>query len=321
MNNAASSTAIEIARPVEGRAPDWVQLFPIGPDIFGVDGRVWRIEDPQRLVEAFDAGGRPLPIDWEHSSFVRGEKGEYAPAAGWIAELQVRDGVLWGRAEWTERGLSSVASREYRYLSPVFYCTAKDGLIRAMRGAGLTNLPNLHMTALNRAAPEQEPDMSLALIALALGQPEAAKAEDLVTACNRLTAQVGAPDPARFAPREELTTALNRAQGAEAELTQLKTAAAEAAVTEAVDRHVVAGRIAPASKDFYTAACRAQGVAAFDAFAETLPVIGGEQKPKTDPATDKPAAGALSVDELAMCRATGRAPADFATFKAADAAS
>lgn len=322
MTNTASCSAIEITRPEPGRAPDLVQLLPSGPAIIGRDGRRWTLPDPQDLVTAFATEGRDLPLDWEHATEIRAAQAKRAPAAGWITEITVIDGAVWGRVEWTEEGRRSVASREYRYISPVF-AFDQEGRVRAMLSAALTNSPNLRLAALNRTAPEQEPDMSLAPIALALGLTETAQPEDLVTACNRLKAQADAPDPARFAPREELTTALNRAQGAEAELAQIKTAAAEAAVTEAVNRHVIAGRIAPASKDFYTAACRAQGVEAFDAFAATLPVIAQAQTPKADPAAPKPgpaAAGDLTADELAMCRATGRTPAEFATFKAADTA-
>ena len=73
---------------------------------------------------------------------------------GWIAALEARNGALWGKVEWTERGREAgTTSREYRYLSPVFL-HSKDSPQRILQllSAGLTNSPNLRMTALNRNA-------------------------------------------------------------------------------------------------------------------------------------------------------------------------
>lgn len=315
MFNTASSPAMEIARPAPGQAPEAVQLLPPGPDIVGRDGRRWTLPDPAALIAAFATEGRDLPIDWEHATEIRGAEGKRAPAAGWITALEVREGAIWGRVEWTDEGARSVAAREYRYISPVF--VFDQGLtIRALRNAGLTNSPNLRLAALNRT----DTAMDLTPVTAALGIAPTATVEEMTTACNRLRSSAATPDPAKFAPRAELTTALNRAATAETELAAIKAATAEAEVTAAVDAAVLAGRIAPASRDFYTAACRAQGVAAFTAFAATLPEIAAPRTPKADPAAHAAPAAALSDDELAMCRATGRSAVEFATFKAADAA-
>ena len=98
-----------------GGAPEWVEVLPAGPDIEGRDGRKWHLEDPEGVAATSLDGMRDIPIDWEHASDIKAPRGEEAPAAGWITQLEVRNGALWGRVEWTERGAAQVASREYRY--------------------------------------------------------------------------------------------------------------------------------------------------------------------------------------------------------------
>jgi len=39
-------------------------------------------------------------------------------------------------------------AREYRYVSPVFQFDPKDGSVTRLLRAGLTNNPNLHLTAI-----------------------------------------------------------------------------------------------------------------------------------------------------------------------------
>lgn len=136
----------------QGRAPEWVQIIPAGPEVKGRDGRAWTFgpAEAQAVLAAFRGNNGPLPVDWEHSSETRAPKGEEAPAAGWITALEVRGGSLWGRVEWTPRAAGQIANREYRFLSPVFCFSRQDGKIKALVSAGLTNSPNLPLLALNR---------------------------------------------------------------------------------------------------------------------------------------------------------------------------
>jgi phage I-like protein len=134
-------------------APAFVQLLPAGPQIAGIDGRRWVLDQAalDAVLAAFTRRNRPLAVDWEHSSQVRAEKGLEAPAAGWIVRLEARGGELWGQVEWTPRGAGQIARREYRFLSPVFLFDKNTGRIHELTGAGLTNSPNLNLVALNRA--------------------------------------------------------------------------------------------------------------------------------------------------------------------------
>ncbi len=154
--NIADSTDVTHAMCVQlglnfnGAAPEWVELLPAGERIIGRDGRNW-IANPSGVLAAFQADTKTLPIDYEHATEIKGSKGEAAPAVAWIVELEVRaGGSVWGRVYWNEEGRQAVESRKYRYLSPVF-TFSKSGVIQCLLSAGLTNMPNLQLTALNHA--------------------------------------------------------------------------------------------------------------------------------------------------------------------------
>lgn len=155
-----------IASPLQptaaGTPPDWVQLLPDGPNVVGLDGRNWLNDSPDRVVAAFQARNRPLPIDWEHATETRATIGLEAPAAGWINRMEARGGAaIWGNVAWTTRAAQQIVSREYRYLSPVFIYEKESGRIRAITSAALTNTPNLTMAALNRPSASPSPSFSL----------------------------------------------------------------------------------------------------------------------------------------------------------------
>jgi len=136
-------------------APEWILLIPAGT-FSGRDGRgPFKNNDPEAIIRntrglRMEAG---LPIDFDHATDFAAPKGAPAPAAAWIKELQVRDGAIWGKLEWTDRGRAAVAAKEWRYISPVFEFD-RDGKIFRLLRAGLTNSPNLHATAIC-AAEEQ----------------------------------------------------------------------------------------------------------------------------------------------------------------------
>ena len=135
----------------EGKAPEWVQLLPAGPKVMGRDGRWWLLSDPEGVAAASLSDRDRLPIDWEHSTEKKALYGEPAPAAGWITQMDVREGAIWGKVEWNDRGREMVEAKEYRYLSPVFNYELEGMEIVRLTSAGLTNSPNFDMHALNRA--------------------------------------------------------------------------------------------------------------------------------------------------------------------------
>jgi len=300
-----------------GAVPDWVQLTPPGPAIVGRDGRAWKLSDPAAVAAAFDPAKEPQ-IDLEHSSHIAAPQGMPAPAVGWIKELNVRDGALWGRVEWTAEGEATVTSRAYRYLSPVMAVDKKTGEILRIVSAGLTNSPNLEMAALNRATTETDMDKA---VLDALGLTATATAADAVLAINALKSdkalalnRAEAPDPERFVPKADHVLALNRITAFETEAKARR----EAEITAAVDAAVTAGKVAPASRDYHLAACRQEGgLERFTAMVGAAPVIA---PPSTlDRRTPDATPGKLTGEELAMCRMMGTDPEKFAAEKAVQA--
>ena len=164
-------------------APDWIELLPAGPDIQGRDGRKWRLNNPQSLVDAFNQRALPLVVDYEHSTEINAANGGEAPAAGWVENLEVRnDGSVWGKVEWTQKASNSILSKEYRFISPAFN-HIKDGEITRLSSAALTNKPNLDLTALN----SQD---EWTCVAKALGVETISSPRDILNALNKSQSSV-----------------------------------------------------------------------------------------------------------------------------------
>jgi len=138
---------------VNGEPPEWIELIPAGAEIDALDGRKFLNADPASIVAKFAAHPYDIPIDYEHASEIKGPKGEPAPAAGWINQLEVRNGAVWGHVKWTEKGKSSLLSQEYRYLSPAFLHSKKMEIM-SLVSAGLTNRPALVLKALAHASDD-----------------------------------------------------------------------------------------------------------------------------------------------------------------------
>jgi phage I-like protein len=303
-------------------APDWVHLIPQDGSIKGVDGRAWTMSDAPAVITTFENRGIKLPIDIEHATQVKGSQGEEAPAVGWITELEARNTGLWGKVEWNARGTELVTSKSYGYLSPVFSFAKATGAVTRMVSAGLTNNPNLDLVALNRANPLKESEAMDKDVLEALGLNTDATSADAVTAIGKLkTAEATAlnraenPDSTKFVPRADYDLALNRVSTFE----DAEKSRQSADVTATVEAAIAAGKIAPASRDYHIAACKADdGLKNFKAMVDASPEIAAntaldDKKPGTTTKTD------LTAEEIATCSALGMSREDFAAQKAADA--
>lgn len=299
--------------------PEWLPLIPAG-DLVGRDGRRWRNANPQAVVDAFSANRAPLPIDYEHATELRGPKGEEAPAAGWIESLELRDGAIWGRVEWTPRAAEMVKAREYRFYSPAFL-HSEAGVVTALSSVGLTNKPNLEVPSLNR---NQETPMSLTAIRQALGlNPEATEA-DAVVAINQLKTdhqaalnRAASPPLDQFVPKADHELALNRATAAEQKLAAIEDERRGQAIEDAIQGALDAKKIAPASADYYRAMCRTEGgLDEFTRFIDTAPAI----VPDSGLDNKKPAGGtpALNSEERQVAAMLGVSDDDFIKAKQAD---
>lgn len=307
----------------EGGAPEWIELIPAGPVVRGRDGREWRMSDPAKLVSAFVSNRAALPIDLEHAQFLLASEGLPAPAYGWVEAVEARNGAIWGRVEWTDKGTAAITSREYRYISPVFSFDEQTREIQALRGAGLVNRPNLELPALNHEDPMAYAKTLAALGLAATADDDAAAAAvdklkgDVQTALNR----AGAPPLDKFVPRADYDTALNRAKAAEDKLSKAAADALEAEITGLVDGAIADGKIAPAAKDYHLASCRAEGgVQRFKDFIAKAPVSDAARASGLDGRKPDQTTSALTDDETAICRQMGVSAEAFLKAKASAAA-
>ena len=93
---------------------------------------------------------------------------------------------------------------------------------------------------------------------------------------------------------------------------------AEADITAAVEAAIEGGKVAPASKDYHIAACRAEG--GLDRFKKMVGAAAPIGAPSGLDGKEAPGAtgGGLTPEELAVCNAVGKSPEDFMAAKAAE---
>jgi phage I-like protein len=289
---------------LEGPAPpDWIQLLPAGPAITGSDGRAWKFPDPQPLISAFQSRNKPLVVDFEHSSEHRAPHGLEAPAAGWIDRLEARDGSVWGHVDWTPKAAAHISAKEYRFLSPVFTYRKADSAIAQLVSAGLTNQPNLNLTALN-----QEQPMDMTAICKALGIDSGSDLPAILAAIKALTddesaepdakaAQQAVPSLDKYIPRPDYDAALARAVNAEEQLKALGKSQHDEQVKALIERALTDRKICPATVDFYTAVCQEEsGIDRFKAFLDQTPALIG-------PASNRAGAPPEPDDQAVIARA------------------
>lgn len=96
-----------------------------------------------------------IPIDYEHLSMKADRKPGDGEAAGWIHDLQLRDGgkSLWALVEWVKDAAEKIRDRKYRFFSPTFHpnwTPLKGGQKTGptLLGGALTNYPTLPLQAL-----------------------------------------------------------------------------------------------------------------------------------------------------------------------------
>lgn len=330
----AQHTARAANIALDTAAPDWIQLLPAGPVITGRDGRTWNLPNPQTVLDAFAADNQPLVVDWEHATEHRAPNGLDAPAAGWIDRIEERARAIWGHIEWTPRAAQQLASKEYKFLSPVFTYRKSDNAIVALTSAALVNKPNLPLTALN----QEQPPMDLTLITAALGLAAGADIPAIVAAINALKSESAAatnraetPPLDKFIPRPDYDAAIARATNAEQQIAALNKERQATEITALVESALQARKIIPATKDYYVAMCQTEnGIAAFKAFLDKAPPHIGEasgldhKKPldTSDPAVEFAANATLRAEfgdvetYQAYCRAHSEGRASILGAKA-----
>lgn len=321
-----STIALNFALREDGQPPEWVLLVPAG-EFAGADGRRYINRNAGAIIDGIVQRAIDVPWDAEHATEIKAPKGEEAGAKGWTKsapeDFEVRDGALWGRVSFNAKGREMVTGEEYRYYSPAFYCLkdTNPAVIIGIKSVGLTNTPNLELTALNTEAMTMDkfPPEVLA----ALGLPETATTAEVVAAIKALQAEKDSavsmnrqlPDMTQYVPKATYELTLNRATTAEATLAAKTQAERDGAITTAIEAAIAAGKIAPANKDFYISACRAEGgLEQFKAFAAAAPVIVGASGLDGKVATN-PATVSLNAEERYVAQQLGISEEDYAKAK------
>lgn len=302
--------------------PEWLPLIPAG-SFTGRDGRAWNNNNPQLVVDTFNKAQRHVPVDINHSTELKAPKGEEAPAVGFVEEMEVRDGAVWGRMHWNSDGVAHLNSERYRYYSPAFHYDKQGGVYK-ISSVALANKHNLfELPALNHEnEPEPEnPAMPVPLsIATALALNTEATEADAVAAINQLKTDRDlalnaeqTPSLDKFVPRADYDEQKKIALNAEQELETLKTDQFKAKAQAAVDAAVEAGKVAPASKDFYLATCSSEeGLAQFVTFIESAPVLTDKSNlDEQDPEQTTPA---LNAEQQQIASLFGNSAEDIAKY-------
>ncbi|OTG87694.1 hypothetical protein B9T31_04135 [Acinetobacter sp. ANC 4558] len=185
-------------------------IIPEG-EFKGIDGRptdapAWILtpENGQQIVAALNQRTVAMVIDYEHSTLIAKEKGEPAPAAGWLQPsgfIYVEGvGICSTQFEWTDKAKDFIESDEYKYISPVLFYD-KSGAVLGLHSVALTNTPNLDSlpeAKLAAAAQEflstsQDSEMNeelLERLRWMLNLPISATAEDIIAELNKLIVQL-----------------------------------------------------------------------------------------------------------------------------------
>ncbi|MGH7907666.1 MAG: phage protease [Candidatus Binataceae bacterium] len=310
------------AAPTPNDAPQWVELLPLG-QFQGRDGRgPFRVTDPQAVIAATQAlrMAAGIPIDYDHATDFAAPDGRPAPAAGWISELAVRGGAICGRVEWTKQGSDAIRMREYRYISPVFQF-AQDGEVVRLLRAGLTNNPNLYLTAICAAKYEEfTMETLLAQLREILGLGDNAEAGEILDKIRQLSAAAAAPlesmagaheaDPARYVAMAQFQRTLT-------ELNAMRAERAREQAERAVDCAMRAGKLVPAQREWAIAYCQAD-FKGFGEFAARQPaMLAGRESGFSEAAPHPPMVSALTPGETAVCAQLGVKPDDFTRRKSA----
>ncbi|WP_054007878.1 phage protease [Cypionkella psychrotolerans] len=333
--------------PAGGEVPVWVHLLPAAHgEVRTHDGRgPYKVTDPAAIIAASlqsdprDQGG--LIIDENHSSDLAAPKGGPSPSRGRITEMETRADGIWGKVAWTAAGQALMADRAYRGISPVITYDA-TGTVHSILRAGLVNYPNLRgMTALNSENP-----MDLTKLAKALGLADTATMDEMIaaigdlkkggkadaTALQAAMTKVGELVGVPTGDAQAILAGVGLVVGGKETLValQAQVAAQASQITALTDGNkrtaseaYIDGQIA--QKRMGLSATNRESMIALHmsqpdtckTLVEGLPLAGVSHTTLLPPNKDGVQV-ALNSEELAVAKATGKSPTEFAALMAAD---
>lgn len=293
----------------------------------------------QRIIAAAAARSTDIVIDYEHQTLLAEQNGKPAPAAGWIdrASLEYRDDGLYGRVDWKAGAQAAIDADEYRYLSPVFPYDPSNGHVLDLLHVGLTNnpaidtaIPALAAARLGSGAydtTQEEDTVDREQLIKLLDLSSDATDEQITAAITALKQTADDAEQAVAAAKDESTQAIAAAkaggkpdmsqyvpigvyQEAQGQIAALRSSGNTAELDKLLDDGLKDGRIpGKATADWL----KPQGIAACKAYlagATPIAALRGNQTTERSLTADRKSEK-LSDAELAVCKATGVAPADY----------
>ncbi|KIQ55852.1 hypothetical protein SY28_01135 [Meiothermus taiwanensis] len=264
--------------------------------------------------EQLRQNGRPWVLDWHHATLdVEAGKRDKAPAAGFIQDVVVEEGYVYGLVEWTPEGAADVMKGAFAFISPVLLHT-EDGHVVGYHSHALTNRPGTQWQ--RRIGMEEKMDWLRQMV----GLPPDAGEEQVRTALEALQARaqlgdllvqsLGLSDAAvtpelrarviRLAANEQVLDEVSRLrEQLEQEARQREQQRIQALVEAALED----GRILPNQRELFLRLAASDFEATRMAL-EALPPRVPTQLPQLQPA-QKQERAALSDNDLAVAQLVG----------------
>lgn len=309
-------------------APGLMLLFAAGWGKLA-DGKKFLVDQASfTLVQALIASrGNEVHFDYEHASLEK----KAAPAAGWIKELIWEDGVgIMARVEWTDKASQFIASKEYRYFSPVFFVRKSDKRVCGLDSVALTNRPKTtHLTPILakleaglEAENNKEKTMNREQLIAALGLDANVTDADILVAVAKAGIIIPEAKTIEVIP-EAVIAALKLDVGADTsvivanihalnqeksnsvsrkEFETLQNELAENKAGDAVVAAMNAGKITPDQKDWATQYAK-DDLKGFETFVAKAPVV--VPLDKLPGKTEEKKAGELSDNDLQIAGQMG----------------
>lgn len=262
------ATPLRVADKPDANRRQWVHILPSGI-VQTVDKRgPYQVPDPAAIIRKSFAEAKAtngvISVDYDHSIDLAAPKGQPAPAAGWISQMQVKSDGIWALVEWTPKALQKVVDREYRFISPVFTSGASKTVERILR-VSLTNDPNLTMVALNSVQKDiSMSDQSfISRLRTTLGLDASADEAAVLDKVSKLSSSgvsLNAVDPAQYVP-------ISVFQQAVTELNRVNAGVSIETAERAVDDAILHQQLMPWMRDWAVELCSANKPA-FDNFVE-----------------------------------------------------
>ena len=304
------------ARELGGAPPEWLMLLPATATVRLRDGRAFASAGAEAVVAEWRREGLDLPVDLNHAEIHFAPYGGDSPAYGWVTAMEVREGAVWGRVEWTAEGRETITARRYRYYSPTFLVAA--GAAGGQEIVGITSVALVNRPAMREssALAREENNTMRNQVRAALGLADEATEQQVLDAIARLkqppavapaqqqqdgtpasgaaaggtpaagaapgagagTGADGAGQGQGMVPLADYQLVAARARTAEESLRARNEADLKAEAAAAVDAAIEARKIAPMSRDYHLATCRSRtDIDRFKAFAEAAPAMLQEQ--------------------------------------------